>query len=271
VTVTNTANLYAEVLFILHYLPTGACQAGLLPASTPEFGPAGALPLAQFIVKAPTQGTFTFPVNLTLPGGVPMSSCVLLGLNGGSVSTAHSVTSSADLTLSYTAAPSPAQAVLGAGGEFCFGQNWGCQAATTNDALSFANVTPIGQAMHLVALYGNISDTTFDGTSAFGAPPTGAWTANNDFYIYHGAECASFGVTSGTAGPGNYYASIPTDAVHLLSVPLSGSGIGVRTAPVYQALANVPVAAGDCLVTLWGLQGGGGFDNETQVFALAGP
>jgi hypothetical protein len=269
VTVNNSANLYAEVLFILHYLPTGACQAGLLPASTPEFGPAGAAPIAQFIVKAPTQGTFTLPINLTLPGGAPLSNCVLLGLNGGSVSTAHSVTSSADLTLSFEPAPTPAQTVLGAGGEFCFGQDWGCQAATTNDAQSFANMTPIGQAMHLVALYGDISDTTFDGTSAFGAPPKGAWTAANDFYVYHGTECSAF--TSGTNGPGDYYASIPADAVHLLSVPLSGSGIGVDTQQVYQALANVPVAAGDCLVTLWGLQGGGGFDNETQVFALAAP
>ena len=59
--------------------------------------------------------------------------------------------------------------------------------------------------------------------------------------------------------------------MHLLSVPLSGSGIGVSETPVFQALSNVQLAAGDCLVTLWGLQGGGGFDNETQVFALVRP
>jgi hypothetical protein len=272
VSVTNSANLYAEVLFILQYLPSGACPAGLLPASTPEYGPPGAHSLAQFIVKAPTQGTFTLPIDLTLPGGgVPISGCVLLGLNGGSVSTAHAVTSAATLSLTYVPAPTPAQSILGAGGEFCFGQSWGCQAATTNDALSFANVTPIAQAAHLVALYGDISDSTFDGTSSFGAPPAGAWTATNDFYVYHGAECAAFGVSSGTAGPGNYYAAIPGDATHLLSVPLSGSGLGVTTKPVYQAFASLPLAAGDCLVTLWGLEGGGGFDNETQVFALTAP
>jgi len=271
VTVNNSAALYAEVLFILRYLPTGACQAGLWPSSTPEFGPPGTQPLAQFIVKAPTQGTFTVPLDFTLPGGLPMSSCVLLGLNGGPVSAPHDVTASASLALTYGPAQQPAQVVLGAGGEFCFGQSWGCQAATTNDALSFANVTPIGQAMHLVALYGDVSDSTFDGTASFGAPPAGAWTATNDLYVYHGAECAAFGVASGTAGPGDYYGAIPADAVHLLSVPHSGSGVGVSEGPVFQALASVPVNAGDCLVTLWGLSGGGGFDNETQIFALAGP
>ncbi len=271
VTVTNSANLEAEVLFILQYLPSGTCTVGMWPASTPEYGPPGGQPLGQFIVKAPTQGTFTVPIDLTLPGGLPMSSCVLLGLNGGPVSTSHAVTASASLSLSFTGPQAPAQSVLGMGGEFCFGQSWGCQAATTNDALSFANVTPVSQAMHLVALYGDISDSTFDGTSTFGAPPAGAWTATNDFYVYHGAECSSFGVASGTAGPGNYYAAIPADAVHLLSVPHTGSGIGVSEGQVYQALSNMPIAAGDCLVTLWGLQGGGGFDDETQIFALVAP
>ena len=271
VTIEDSQSLYAETLFILLYLPSGACTIGRWPASTPEYGPPGAKPLAQLIVKAPAKGTFTLPINLTLPGGVPVSSCVLLGLNGGSVATQHDVTSAADLTLTFAPAAPPAQSVLGAGGEFCFGQSWGCQAATTNDALSFANVTPISQAAHLVALYGDISDSTFDGTSTFGAPPAGAWTATNDFYVYHGAECSAFGVTSGTAGPGNYYASIPADAVHLLSVPLSGNGLGVTEQQVFKSFTGLPLASGDCLVTLWSLQGGGGFDNETQIFALVGP
>lgn len=271
VSVTNSANLYSEVLFILQYLPTGTCAAGPWPSSTPEYGPPGAQPLAQFIVKAPTEATFTVPIDFTLPGGLPMTNCVLLGLNGGTVTTSHEVTSAASLSLAYTAPKSPAQSILGMGGEFCFGQDWGCQAATTDDAQSFANLTPITATTQLVALYGDISDSTFDGTATFGAPPAGAWTATNDFYVYHGSECASFGVASGIAGPGSYYASIPSDAVHLLSVPLSGSGIGVAETPVYQTFSNVTLNAGDCLVTLWGLQGGGGFDDETQVFALVAP
>ena len=271
VSVTNSANLYSEVLFILEELPSGACTAGLWPSSTPEYGPSGAKGLGQFIVKAPTQGAFTVPIDFTLPGGLPISSCLLLGLNGGTVVSPHEVTSSAHLTLTYTAAQLPAQSLVGMGGEVCYGQSWGCQAATTNDSQSFAEVTPIGQATQLVALYGDISDSTFDGTSSFGAPPAGAWTATNDFYVYHGAECSSFGVSSGTAGPGDYYAVIPSDATHLLSAPLSGSGIGVATTPIFQPFSNLPIAAGDCLVTLWGLSGGGGFDNETQISALVVP
>jgi hypothetical protein len=271
VLVTNSANLYSEVLFILQYLPSGACTAGLWPSTTPEYGPPGALGIGNFIVKAPTQGTFTLPINFTLPGGLPISSCVLLGLNGGTVATSHDVTAAANLTLTYTGPQQLAQGAIGVGGEFCFGQSGGCQAATTDDSLSFALVTPIGQATQLIALYGDISDSTFDGTSSFGAPPAGAWTATNDFYVYHGAECSTFGVASGIAGPGSYYASIPTDAVPLLSVPLSGSGIGVQTSPIFQPFSNVTLDGGDCIVTLWGLQGGGGFDNETQVSALVLP
>ncbi|MHB1845208.1 MAG: hypothetical protein ACYCWW_10285 [Deltaproteobacteria bacterium] len=271
ISVTNAENLYSEVLFILKYLPSGSCPTGRWPSTTPEFGPPGAPGFASFIVKAPTKGAFSLPINLTLPGGLPISSCVLLGLNGGPVSAPQNVISAASLTLSYGPAQAPTQRRVGMGGEFCFGQNWGCQGATTNDSLSFARVTPITTATQLVALYGDISDSTFDGTSAFGAPPAGAWTASNDFYVYHGPECSSFGVSSGTAGPGSYYASIPGDAVHLLSVPLSGSGIGVRTSQVFQSFTNVQLAAGDCLVTLWGLSGGGGFDDETQVSALVTP
>ena len=183
----------------------------------------------------------------------------------------HDVTSAASLTLTYASPQSPAQSVIGMGGEFCFGQSWGCQGATTDDSLSFALVTPVTQTTQLVALYGDISDSTFDGTSSFGAPPAGAWTAANDFYVYHGSDCSTFGVTSGIAGPADYYASIPGDATALLSVPLSGNGIGVSTVPVFQSFSNVTLNAGDCLVTLWGLQGGGGFDNETQVTALVAP
>ncbi len=268
--VTNAQSLYSEVLFILQQLPSGSCAPGRWPASTPEFGPPGAAGLAQFIVKAPAQGTYQLPIALTFPGGLPAAGCLLLGLNGGPVSTPQNVVSAAQLTLTY-AGPGTAQSILGAGGEFCFGQSWGCQLATTDPTKSFATVTPISQATQLVALYGDISDSTFDGTASFGAPPSGAWTATNDFYVYHGADCASFGVGSGPAGPGDYYASIPATAQHLLSVPLSGSGLGVATTQVFQPFSGVPLAAGDCLVTLWGVDAAGGFDDETQVAALTQP
>ncbi len=269
VSITQSDDLYSEVLFILQYLPTGACPSGRWPATTPEFGPPGARGIGQVIVKAPTHGSFTLPIDFELPGGLPISNCLLLGLNGGPVSTGHDMVSSANLSLGFTAPQTPPQQVIGMGGEFCYGQDWGCQKATTVDTQSFAAVTKLSQPVRLVALYGDISDTTFDGTSAFGPPPAGSWTATNDFYVYHGAECDQLG--SGILGPGNYYANIPPDATLLLSVPLSGRGIGVATQPVDKTFPNLSIPAGDCLVTLWGLQGTGGFDNETQVTALVTP
>jgi Repeat of unknown function (DUF5648) len=272
VSVSNSTSYYSEVLFIVAYLPSGGaakCYSGPVPASAGygEYGPPGDVGLGAFIVKAPTQASVSLPIHLSLPGGPAVSDCVLLGLNGGPVSTPEPVTISADLSLTYANAPS-AESVRGVGGEFCFGQNWGCQLATTNNSQSFAVVTPISQAASLLALYGDISDTTFDGSSSFGAPPSGAWTATNDVYVYHGSECSMFGVASGPAGPGNFYAQIPADATHLLSAPRSGNGIGVAQSQVYQPFTNLQLAAGDCLVTLWGMQSGGGFDNESQLFAL---
>jgi hypothetical protein len=73
------------------------------------------------------------------------------------------------------------------------------------------------------------------------------------------------------AGPGTYYASIPQDATLLLSMPVSGNGLGVVTQQVFQSFSGMTLEAGDCFVTLFGLEGGGAFDNETQVFALTHP
>jgi hypothetical protein len=270
VSVTNAGGFYSEVLFILGYLPTGDCTSGLWPSTTPEYGPPGIVPIGNLIVKAPSAGTFTATAHLTLPGGFPISNCLLLGLNGGALAQVNEVTATSDLTLTYSTEPdSPAQRLLFSGNEFCFGQNWGCQGATTDDTLSFAAVQMITAPERLVALFGNVSDSTFDGSSMFGAPPTGAWTASNDFYIYHAGECAALGAdaTTGVAGPADFYHQVPADAVHLLGAPASGTGIGAQAVPVFQTFDD-QLAAGDCLVMLFGVQGGGAFDCETQVRAL---
>jgi hypothetical protein len=266
----NSKDVYSEILFIIKYLPSsaGACTVGRLAADPPS---AGSQIFATFIVKAPQAKTYTLPIDFAVPGGLPMSGCVLVGLNGGTVAAPHDVTAAVDLTLTYTAPPATTQSSLGIGGEYCFGQDRGCEAATTDNSQSFARVTPIVTRSQLIALYGDISDSTFDGSAGFGAPPTGDWTADNDFYIYHGAAECTFpgGVTSGhVTQPGDYYHQIPSDAVHLLSAPRKGTGLGVDTAQVYQTFSNVSLEPGDCLITLWGMHGGGGFDNETQVHAL---
>ena len=43
--------------------------------------------------------------------------------------------------------------------------------------------------------------------------------------------------------------------------------VGVQTLPVDVGLA-VPVVPGDCIVSLFGVNGAGGFDNESQLMAM---
>jgi hypothetical protein len=45
----------------------------------------------------------------------------------------------------------------------------------------------------------------------------------------------------------------------------------VSQVQVFKQFTNLTLQPGDCLVTLWGLQGDGAFDNETQVMALVSP
>jgi hypothetical protein len=276
VSLSQFTDLYSEYLFLVGYLPSGECPTGGTPL---QWGPPGAVFLWSDIVKAPTRGTFTTPVSFTLPAGVPVASCLLVGINGGPVSISHPATGTVNLTMTYTHSASPAAQVVGIGGEFCFGQNWGCQGATNDNTKSFANMTMISQRSRLKTIWGNVSDTTFDGTGSFGPPPTGPWTAFNDVYIYRGADCNQF--TGNVNGPSDYYSRIPGRATHLLSLPLSG-GAGVSVAQtinflqpgltngvaVYQTFSDVTLEPGDCLVTLYGMQGDGAFDNESQLSAI---
>src|SRR5215467_3565578 len=89
-----------------------------------------------------------------------------------------------DMRLTYSATqPSVAPNVVGLGDEFCFGQSWGCQIASVDTSKSFANIVPIQSRFRLLALYGDMSDSTFTGGRQFGPPPRGAWGMSNDFYV----------------------------------------------------------------------------------------
>ena len=108
----------------------------------------------------------------------------------------------------------------------------------------------------------------------------GSFTATNDVYVYHGASCSP--LHAGANGPGDYTSHIPADAVHLLSAPLSGvAGVqAVQTIdpllpgfsnglPLYRSFSSILLNPGDCLVTLYGIQGSSaGFDNENQLHLI---
>jgi hypothetical protein len=274
ISLTNYSSNFSEVLWLLAYWQ-GECPVN-------DQNLTGANFLWSDILKNPSQSTSNFSVNLHFPHPLPMTGCIGFVFGGGPL-VAGTVTMSADLSLTYEQSSSIANTVVDLSGEYCFGQNWGCQNATTDDAEGFA--VPITMpAGHLVELYGNISDSTFDGTQNFGALPTGkAWGAVNDFYLLPGG-CGEFGENLDSQGFPNpvplatLYSWLPDNALHLESVPLEHEIPWGKTGKAtlqkrVERIFEVPVTvnAGDCAVVIYGRKGDGATDNETQVKALLAP
>jgi len=274
ISLTNDSPNFSEVLWLLAYWQ-GGC-----PVNDPSLE--GAKFIWSDILKNPSQSTSTFPVQLDFPRPLPMTGCVGFIFGGGPL-IAGTVTMSADLNLTYKASSTVANKVIDVTGEYCFGQNWGCENATTDDSQGFA--MPITMpAGHLVELFGNISDSTFDGTTNFGPLPTGkTWGAINDFYMLP-LGCGKFGENLNSQGFPNpsplatIYSWLPDNALHLESVPLNyeipwdGTGAATLQKSV-ERIFPVPVTvnAGDCVVVIYGRTGDGATDNETQVRVLLAP
>jgi hypothetical protein len=281
-TLTGTISLknydptFSEVLWILVYWQ-GKCPAHDINLTQA----AGAL--WSDILKNPSQSDSTFNVNLDFPHPVPMTGCVGLYYGGGPLN-AGKVTMSADLNLTYRSAaiPNP-NTVTDLSGEYCFGQNGGCENATAIDGEGFAMPFPMLTAGHLLELFGNISDSTFDGINN-GPIPTGeAWGAANEFYLVPGG-CGIFEKNLNSQGFPNpaplstLHSWLPKDALHLASVPLvdriaSGGTGEASLQEKVETIFSVPVTvnAGDCIVVIYGRRGNGATDNETQVHALMAP
>ena len=273
ISIQNYSPNFSEVLWLLAY------WEGKCPVDDQSLR--GANFLWSDILKNPSQSTSEFPVSLHFPRLLPMTGCVGLVFGGGPLVEGQ-VSMSADLSLTYEPSNSNENTVIDLSGEYCFGQDWGCQNATTDDAMGFG-VPIVMPAGHLVELYGNISDSTFDGTQNFGPLPTGnLWGAVNDFYLLPGG-CGKFGKSLNKQGFPNprslstLYNWLPENAVHLESVPLkykipSGeTGEASLQKRVEKMLPAVPVNAGDCVIVIYGRMGDGATDNETQVKAVLTP
>jgi hypothetical protein len=214
---------FSEALISLHYLPTGGCPRNgevydrydQIAANYPADHK-----LASFIVKNANGGVSTVPTQFMLPAGMPISNCAFVMLDG-SILTGDPFTMRSDMTLAYSIdTPSPAPRIIGLDDEFCFGQSWGCQIASVDTSQSFANVVPIQSPVRLLALYGNISDSTFTPGGRFAPAPDGAWSTSNDFYAIK--SCS--GIPKGIAGPGDFYSRIPAGSINLLNVTMRGNG-----------------------------------------------
>ncbi len=274
ISLQNYSSNFSEVLWLLAY------WQGKCPVNDQTL--AGANFIWSDILKNPSQSISNFPVNLKFPHPLPMTGCIGFIFGGGPL-VAGQVTMSADLNLMYQPSNSDANAVVYLSGEYCFGQNWGCQNATTDDTEGFA-VPFTMPAGHLVELFGNISDSTFDGTQNFGPLPTGkSWGAVNDFYLLPGG-CGKFAENLNRHGfphpvpLATLYSWLPENALHLESVPLEyeipQGELGKATLQKrVERFFFVPltVNAGDCVVVIYGRKGDGATDNETQVWAVLAP
>jgi hypothetical protein len=270
----QTAN-FSEVLWVLIYWKD-VCPA--------DQNLSNAQVLWTDILKNPSQSDSTFRVNLVFPRPLPMSGCVGLLFAGGPLVKGDAVTMSADLDLTYKPVTSNANTVIDLSGEYCFGQNWGCQNAATDDRKGFAVPVKMLVAGHLAELFGDISDSTFDGTTNFGPLPTGeAWGSVNDFYLLPGG-CGQFEENlNGHGFPRpqpltTLYSWLPDNAVLLESVPMEykipeGETGKATLQKRVERIFSVPLAvnAGDCVVVIYGRTGNGATDNETQVHAVLTP
>jgi hypothetical protein len=263
---------FSEALISLHDLPSGRCPAnGEVYDSYAEI--AARYPfdrkLASFILKNTTRGISSIPTEFMLPMGVPISNCAMVILDG-SILAGGAFTMKSDMTLIYSSEP-PSSAsrvapdIISLDDEFCFGQSWGCQIASVDTSQSFANVVSMRSRARLLALYGDVSDSTFTLGGRFAPPPDGAWSMANDFYAIRG--CA--GVPQGLVGPGRL--QIPPGAVTLLELTMRGNGRGTLQQPVFKEFSHITLEVGDCLAHVVKMEGRGGVDAEAQVFALMVP
>jgi hypothetical protein len=270
----NYTPTFSEVLWILAYWQ-GDCPAN-------DINLTGANIIWSDILKNPAQSDSQFPVNLSFPHPLPMTGCIGLYYGGGPLLEGKA-TMSADLELTYQPASSNPNSVVDLSGEYCFGQIGGCENATDIDGEAFAVPIMMMSAGHLLELYGNISDSTFDGTKNNGPLPTKTWGSVNDFYLLPGG-CGIFAENLNIQGFPNpaplstLRSWLPHDALHLASVPqvdrISPGTSGKATLQnKVETILSVPVKvnSGDCLLVIYGRTGNGATDNETQVHALMAP
>lgn len=274
---TNDSANFSQVLWVLVYWQ-GECPAHDIDLNNI----AGYLWFD--ITKNPSESNSSFPVDLIFPHPLSATGCIGLYYGGGPLF-GGKTTMSADLQLTYSPTTSnPNTVINGLGGEYCFGQDWGCQNATVIDGEAFAAPTTLQTSGHLLEIYGNISDSTFDGTNNFGPLPTGgSWGSLNDFYLLPGG-CGIFNENLNSQGFPNpaplstLYSWLPKDALHLVSIPqveriLPGEAGKAALQNQVENIFSAPVKvnAGDCIVTIYARRGNGATDNETQVLGLMGP
>ena len=276
ISITSHGQGFSQALISIHYIPAGHdC-----PRDGEVYGTYSAIrarypamqPIADYIIKQPAGSSIsTMPIQLTLPAGIPVSGCLVFVLDGSVrlVGGAFTMAShlNAHLVTPYLGAPAAKPVLLD--DEFCFGRATGGQRATTQTSpqAAFMRVIPITEPMTLLALYGDVSDSTFGPGSP--SPGPGPWAVANDYYVY--PHCT---LRAGNAGLSDFYATIPANGAKLYSLAMQGSGQVTLQQPVFKAFTGMVLHPGDALVHLVRITHAsdqGGIDAENQVFALVRP
>lgn len=289
---------FNQALISVRWIPSGAC---------PQYGEAynyieqvlarypNTQRLVQFIIKKPTVGDSTLPVNFELPVGMPISHCVYVIFEGSTL-TGGPYTMTSKLALHYSVGTPPPRPLKNniLGDEFCWGMENGCgKWHTTDNTKSFASFSnPVSVDTELVALHGNISSSVFPPTplpryipygskliphfgmewhTVGGDAPVGEWSVTNDVYIFKNCSHTPSGLASPGgewAGPGDFYNHLPPDAVKVLEFTMEGHGMQSLQQPVHKDFANVVIPKGGCMAHLVERTGTGGIDSEFQVMAF---
>jgi len=151
----NYTPTFSEVLWALVYWQ-GEC-----PAHDINLTPATAI-IWRDILKNPLQSETTFPVNLIFPHPLPMTGCLGLYYGGGPLIQGKA-TMSANLDLAYRPAKTPSpNRVLDLDGEYCFGQDGGCQNATAIDGEAFAVPVKVVSGDCMLVIYGRTGNGATD-------------------------------------------------------------------------------------------------------------
>lgn len=277
-----TANSFNVALMRVYLKKGGACPSRSQNEYFPDFGPLFAqYPdmqlLASFIIKSPVSGAVSLPTDFTIPGGVPISNCVITFISGSNIFGGGLYTMNHDMVLHYeTGAAASALtkiAITPLDDEQCFSMSDGCGPYhTPGNTLSFALFRKVAEDKALVGLHGNVGTSALSPdmmmTHFGGSIPTGAWSVTDDFYII--PDCSA--LPSGRQAAGNWYNRLPSNAVRIYTKTMHANRIQVVQEPVNKTFSPaLIVPRGGCLAHLIKRTGDGSLDAETQVLAFVRP
>jgi hypothetical protein len=287
VSFTATEDHFGEALISVTYLQAGDCAAvnGTSYASydSPGFPPLAHL--AAFILKTPRAGTRTQTADIHFAPGVPITSCIVLVLDGGGAwgpnhSDGYTVTMTSALSLEYAPIPDgeALQSVAyGLGGELNFGPGPGALPSGSGQARLLRVNPAAASAFAVAALYGSASVSSFDGSS--GEPvPTGYWGARLATVYYPSQACAAqFPVAGPWDGPLHVFEtpitanSLPAGGRFINVQSLPGLGLDDSQNSFFQSTAPLTLNPGDCLLTLFRASANGIINLEDQATAILRP